>query len=143
MTTFVVDAGVAAKWLLPASGERLAPEAVSLLRRYTRDEVRFLVPDLFWTELANVLWKAVRQRRCSASDAQSSLHRVLRFGFTTVPCTGLLENALSIALRFDRTAYDSLYVALAVATDSALVTADERLARALAAHFPVRLLGSV
>ena len=143
MTTFVLDAGVAAKWLLPASEEPLSHEALSLLRRYTRDEVRFLVPDLFWAELANVLWKAVRQRRCSAQTAQSALSRVVQLALPTVPCTGLLENALSIALRFDRTAYDSLYVALAVSTDSTLVTADERLANALAAHFPVRWLGSV
>jgi predicted nucleic acid-binding protein len=143
VTTFVLDAGVAAKWLLPAAGEELVPEAMSLFRRYTRDEVHFLVPDLFWTELANVLWKAVRQRRSSPSDAQSAMSHALQFGFPTFPCTGLLENALSIALRFDRTAYDSLYVALAAATDSTMVTADQLLANALAAHFPVRWLGSV
>lgn len=143
MIRFVLDAGVAAKWLLPAAGEELVPEATSLFRRYIRDEVHFLVPDLFWTELANVLWKAVRQGRTSPSDAQSAMSQALQFGFPTAPCTGLLENALSIALRFDRTAYDSLYVALAVASDSTLVTADQRLANALAAHFPVRWLGSV
>jgi predicted nucleic acid-binding protein len=143
VTTFVLDAGVAAKWLLPASDEPLAHEALALLRRYTRDEVRFLVPDLFWSELANVLWKAVRKQRCSARTAESALARAIELGLLTVPCLGLLENALSIALRFDRAAYDSLYVALALSTDSTLVTADERLANALATHFPVRWLGSV
>ena len=143
MTTLVLDAGVAAKWLLPASGEELVPQAMSLFRRYTRDEVQFLVPDLFWTELANLLWKAVRQRRSSPSHAKSAMSQALQFGFATTPCTDLLENALDIALKFDRTAYDSLYVALAVASDSTMVTADQRLANALAAHFPVRWLGSV
>jgi predicted nucleic acid-binding protein len=143
VTTFVVDVSVAAKWLLPASGEDLVPEAVSLLRRFTGNEIRFLVPDLFWTELTNVLWKAVRTRRCSPANAQAALTSATQLGVSTVPCTDLLEDALGIALRFDRTAYDSLYVALAVTTGSTMVTADQRLANALAAHFPVRLLGSV
>jgi predicted nucleic acid-binding protein len=143
VTTFVVDASVGAKWLLPASDEPLSLQALSLLRRYTRDEVRLLVPDLFWTELTNVLWKAVRQRRWSASAAQSALSHLMQLALPTIPCAGVLENTLSIALKFDRTAYDSLYVAVAVSTDSTLVTADERLANALAAHFPVRWLGSV
>ena len=143
MTTFVVDASVGAKWLLPASDEPLSQQALSLLRRYTRDEVRLLVPDLFWTEVANVLWKAVRQRRWSASTAQSALSHLMQLALPTIPCAEVLENTLAIALKFDRTAYDSLYVAVAVSTDSTLVTADERLANALAAHFPVRWIGSV
>jgi predicted nucleic acid-binding protein len=39
--------------------------------------------------------------------------------------------------------YDSLYVALAVQTNAQLITADERLANALAARFPVKWLGAV
>jgi predicted nucleic acid-binding protein len=39
--------------------------------------------------------------------------------------------------------YDCTYVALAIASERLLVTADERLANALAAHLPVRWLGSV
>lgn len=63
MNTYVIDASVAAKWLLPASGETLTQEAAELLKRYAGGEVRFVVPDLFWAELANVLWKAVGQGR--------------------------------------------------------------------------------
>jgi predicted nucleic acid-binding protein len=55
----------------------------------------------------------------------------------------LLEEAFSIALTFDRTVYDSLYVALAVRLKADLVTADERLANALAAHLPVKWLGAM
>jgi predicted nucleic acid-binding protein len=39
--------------------------------------------------------------------------------------------------------YDGLYVSLAVASKATLVTADERMANALAAHFPVRWLGAI
>jgi predicted nucleic acid-binding protein len=49
---------------------------------------------------------------------------------------------MRIALDFDRTVYDSAYIALAVATGSELITADERLVNALGSRFPVRWLGS-
>lgn len=44
----------------------------------------------------------------------------------------LVGAALEIALAFDRSVYDSLYVALALRDDCQLVTADRRLYNALA-----------
>ena len=47
-----------------------------------------------------------------------------------------------MALSFQRTVYDAIYVALAITSGRPLLTADEKLANALAAHFPIRWLGS-
>jgi predicted nucleic acid-binding protein len=55
----------------------------------------------------------------------------------------LLEDAFAIATALDRTVYDALYVALAMRFKSQLITADEALANALAAHMPVKWLGSL
>jgi len=141
--TYVVDASVAAKWILPASGETLTREALELLKSYAVGEVRFIVPDLFWAELANILWKAVRQARLRASLAESGLHAMRDRNFPTISSHTLLVEAFAIATAFDRTVFDALYVALAVDSKSQLVTADERLANALAAHLPVKWLGSL
>jgi len=53
-----------------------------------------------------------------------------------------LNRAFQIATDHGRTVYDSLYVALAVQAKTHLITADERLANALAARFPVKWLGA-
>jgi predicted nucleic acid-binding protein len=54
----------------------------------------------------------------------------------------IVPEALNLAVRHGRKVYDSLYVALAVQTKSEMITADERLANALAARFPVKWLGA-
>ena len=143
MSLFVLDASVAAKWFLPAAGETLTDEALQLLRRYTNSQLRFVVPDLFWAEFANILWKAVRQGRLTKASAATAVAVMRDRNLPTVSSVTLLEQAFTIATAFDRTVYDSLFVALAVNSKAQLVTADERLAQALAAHLPVKWLGSV
>jgi len=142
MNRFVIDASVAAKWFLPAKGETLADEALELLRRYTKGEIRFLVPDLFWAEFANVLWKAVRQGRLTHGPAEEAIAAMKARNLPTVPSRALLEEAFTIAMAFNLAVYDCLYVALAVHSQALLLTADERLAHAVSAHFPVKWLGA-
>jgi predicted nucleic acid-binding protein len=143
VSRFVIDASVAAKWFLPAAGETLTDEALQFLRRYTNGEIRLIVPDLFWAEFANILWKAVRQGRWTRGAADAAVAAMKDRNLPTVPSFGMLEAAFTIAIAFDRSVYDSLYVALAITSKAELVTADERLAHALAAHLPVKWLGSV
>lgn len=59
------------------------------------------------------------------------------------PTAPLLKNAFAIAATFERTIHDGIYVALAVHANLPLLTADERLANALAARFPIRWLGAL
>lgn len=143
MSTLVIDASVAAKWFLPAAIEPHADAALALLKRYSTGEVRFVVPDLFWVELGNIFWKAVRQRRWKLSEAQDALVLAGERSFPTVPAKDLVAAAFSISTSFDRSLYDSLYVALAIASKATLVTADEKLASALAAQLPVKSLTSL
>ncbi|MHB8655031.1 MAG: type II toxin-antitoxin system VapC family toxin [Terriglobia bacterium] len=139
----MIDASVAAKWFLPGADEPLADEATHFLRRYSRGEIRFIVPDLFWAELGNIMWKAVRQGRWSKAAANHALAEMKDRNLPTVPTVALLDQAFAIATSFDRTLYDSLYVALAIASKAELVTADLKLANSLAAHLPVKWLGAV
>jgi predicted nucleic acid-binding protein len=103
--------------------------------------VQVVVPDLFWIEIGNFLWKAAKRGEITAVLARRGLEAMLNRDFPTVPSRAVLPEALKIAVDFGRTVYDSTYVALAVATGNELLTADERMVNALGSRFPVRWLG--
>ncbi|HXB71000.1 MAG TPA: type II toxin-antitoxin system VapC family toxin [Candidatus Acidoferrales bacterium] len=143
MTSCVLDASVAAKWFLPPAHETLVPEAQQVLHDYAEGNLRLLVPDLFWPEFGNIMWKATRQGRISQKSAVDAISAMERRNIPTASGLPMLHDAYLMAAAFERTVYDSMYVTLAVMSGAPLITADERLANALAARFPVRWLGSL
>jgi predicted nucleic acid-binding protein len=143
LNKLVLDASVAIKWAMPSAREPFTDQSLRLLKRYVDGDVAFLVPDVFWAEVGNVLWKGTRQRRWSQDEAESIAEDMQARDFTTVPSLILLSEALRIAFAHDLSVYDCLYVALAVQSKSDLITADARLADALAARFPVKWLGTL
>jgi predicted nucleic acid-binding protein len=142
LTTLILDASVAIKWAMPMAREPLTDESLRLLKRYVDSEIEFIVPDIFWAEVGNVLWKGTRQRRWRQDQAEAVATDMTSRDFPTVSSITLLPEALRIAFAYDRSLYDCLYVALAVQSRTNLITADERLANALAAHLPVKWLGA-
>jgi predicted nucleic acid-binding protein len=124
LSLYVVDANVVAKWFVP---EPLSEEAVRLL-----DEKHELAsPDLLWPELGNVLWKKARAGQLTSQETARIVRALDQFPVTVFPSRLVLEGALEIALGTGRSVYDSVYVALAVALECPLVTADERLVNTL------------
>lgn len=117
MTPLVVDASVVMKWLLPEVHSGAA-------RRVLAADHALLAPDLLWAELGNALWKRVRSGEIAAEDARDLLRDFQRFQVVTTPIMPLIDAALEIATHLDRTVYDSLYLALALARRCQIVTAD-------------------
>lgn len=140
---YVLDASVAAKWVLPPHGEELVDKALEVQRKFSLQEIRFVVPDLFWPEFGNILWKAVRQGRMTRSSATDALFELREQKLKTIDSPMLIQAAFEIAVAFERTVYDAMYVALAVMLNAPLLTADQKLANSLALHFPVRWLGEL
>lgn len=143
MKTYVLDASVGLKWAIPPADETLSSESLDLLRQYVKGELDFLVPDIFWAEVGNVLWKGSRQGRWSHASVEQIASEMQARKFRTVPSRALLSGALKIAFAYDRPVYDCLYVALAVESGMEMITADERLANSVAAHLPVKWLGAL
>jgi predicted nucleic acid-binding protein len=142
LTSIVLDASVAVKWAVPSAEEPLTAESVVLLKRFTDGRVNFIVPDIFWAEVGNVLWKGVRQQRWSRKVAHVAASEMREHTFHTISSFDLLPEALEIAIAYDRSLYDCLYVALAIQFQIEMITADERLANAMAARLPVKWIGA-
>ncbi len=140
---FILDASVAAKCVLPSQEESLVDEAIRLLDAYQKGKISFIVPDLFWAELGNVLWNAVRRKRITKETAENALAFVQARNFPTLPTPPLLGAALTLAITHGRTVYDCLYIILASRIGAVFITADERLANSMSAHQPVRWLGAL
>lgn len=123
----VVDASVAIKLFV---AEDDSDKADRLFERLTAEQpVRFYVPDLFYIECTNILWKYVRRSGYAADSARQDVIDLAALDLLIVSTADLLEAALEIALTFDTTAYDGCYVALAQQLNLPLITADAPLAR--------------
>jgi predicted nucleic acid-binding protein len=92
--------------------------------------------------VGSALCKAVRRQACSAAEAEAALATLQTQFLLTVTTVALGTSALDIAVRYTRSIYDSVYVALALESHCELITADEQLANALAAGLPVKWLGA-
>lgn len=125
---FVVDASVAAAWLLADEESRAAEEALSLLE--TEDG---LVPDLFWHEIRNILLTAERRKRISNDDVLACLMRLTSLPLRTVSSEDHLP-ILRLARKYQLSAYDAAYLALAIAENVSLATLDARLESAASAE---------
>jgi predicted nucleic acid-binding protein len=125
----VVDASVAIKLYL---AEPLAAEAHALFACLADPTTIFHVPDLFYVESANILWKQVQ--RGSATDVQVTAHyaALAALPLQRTPTFDLAADALAIAAAHGITAYDACYVALAQRHGIFLLTADQKLVRKLA-----------
>lgn len=143
MTFWVVDASVALKWCLPAETELLVPQALDLLASYRRGEVQFLVPDLFWPEVANAVWKSAWKQKIDHAGAETAYAKIAELDIPTIPSYEFIPKALQLAVSYRRTVYDSLYIALAMQSRAAVITADERLVNAVATYLPVKWLGAL
>lgn len=95
-------------------------------------------PDLLTAEVLQTIRAYERARRIDAHQAQVAAQTLLDLPIAKYPTLPLLERAWTLRQNF--TAYDAMYVALAEALGTALVTADARLARAVQAHSLARAI---
>ena len=118
MSRIVVDASVAAKWVLREQHAAMARQVLA-----TKE---LLAPHLLWAEVGNILWKHQRRRQSSTEEVRRMLAEFQRLPVTTFPHWPFLAAALDLAISLEQTVYDCLYLALAEARDSVMVTADRR-----------------
>lgn len=126
MIRWTVDASVAVKWFIP---EALSGEAAAWLGA----DSELFVPELFFAEIPNVLWKKVVRRELSENEARRAHQRIAEVGFRVVSNRAVAPAALDLAFTLRRSAYDCIYLAVATAFEAPLVTADRKLTEAVLA----------
>jgi predicted nucleic acid-binding protein len=126
---WVVDASVGIKLVVP---EDLSEAAERLCGQMDEDQaVHLYIPDLFYLECANILWKYVRCGAIPAEKARQGFAILRTLDFDLLASTEVLTPSLDLALTLGITAYDACYVALATWLEVPFVTADEKLIRKL------------
>jgi len=119
MTSYVLDTSVAIAWYLP---EVFTEAARTWQSKLISGEIILHVPTLHYWEIANVLRSHVRRGQIDlrlATDIwEVHLDAALQ---TTDP---MVDEVLATAFDYDATAYDAVYIALAIQLDLRLLTAE-------------------
>jgi len=137
----VVDASVAAKWVLHEPGRE---HSLRILDAYEAAEVALLAPSLLPIEVGSVLTKRQRRNQLSPGQVREA------FRMFEIRCPVLTDvreqmgSAMELAALHRLAIYDCLYLALALERGCALITADRKFYEATCqAYTSVRLLESI
>ena len=119
---FIIDASVAAGWLLPDEKTEIAD---ALAFRMQSEDA--LAPDLFWHEARSLLVTALRRNRIVEAAVYISLDRL-----ATIPLRnagpGDAVSVTRLAILHGLSAYDAAYLDLALREHLPLATLDRKLA---------------
>jgi predicted nucleic acid-binding protein len=125
----IVDANIILQAFFP---DEVQPKAQTLIRDHVSGKVQLVAPTLLMYEVTNAVLQAVRRERVTDEDAKAILIAVEGLGIGTESVAW--QQMLPLARRFDRSAYDAAYLALAEARGEALITGDLRLYNAVHDH---------
>jgi len=122
----VIDASVAAKWVVP--GEPWQEEAKILEEKIALGEVEAYAPQLLLYELASVILKAVRKGLLKLKDGIEALNIMEKLN-VNIQSASWIDQAeiLDIAALTKLTVYDVAYLHLSKKINGKLVTADSEL----------------
>lgn len=121
MKAAVLDTSVAVAWYLP---ESFADAAREWQGRLLNETVRLYVPSLHYWELGNVLRTYIRRGELDEAIGREiwELHRDAPLQIQEPP----RERVLNVALEYESTVYDAVFITLALELDAPLLSAERR-----------------
>jgi predicted nucleic acid-binding protein len=124
----VVDTSVALKFYVPEEGHE---QAVGLLEAAEAGATELLAPGTILPEGYNAIAQQRRRGWLDEEDANGVWEKLLAAPVYTYAVEDLIERAVEIANETGTIIYDTLFLALAEDVQTVMVTADDRLLRAL------------
>lgn len=137
---YVLDASVALKTVL---SEPDSSAALKLRDEYRQQLHQFLAPDTFVAEIAHALTRAERRKIIAIGEAIQLLTEVMTDRPVLHSYLPLVARAIELSSQLRIGFYDCLYAALAEREGVELLTADDRLEKALKGTIPVVSLASL
>jgi len=137
MKKLVVDSSISVKWFVE---EADSDTAQLVLDQYKNGTLSFLAPNLIQAEFGNIIWKKSVFRGLSIAEADFAIQEFKTISFELTPISILFDDAFQIAVKYKRSFYDSLYLALSVKENCEFVTADEKFYNAVRRDFPKMIL---
>ena len=134
MNQGVIDASVALKWFLPDEAE--GKKALDLLEGYLNGRVSLICPALLGYEVLNGLILAGRRGRIPKEIIEKAFEGFLQIGITIKDPFPGYSKLIRYCLQANLTAYDASYLVLAEAEKIPLITADEKLIKAVEKEIP-------
>ena len=123
---FVVDASVAVKWLV-------AEEDADIADHLAASGQELHAPRLMASEAANALWRKARAGQIERAEAGAAMALLTDMPVRWNDDETVGADAVRLALALDHPVYDCVYLALAHRIGAIMLTADGRLANAVAA----------
>lgn len=124
MSALVVDASVAAAWLLPDESHPVAESVFKYLENHT-----IIVPAIWSFELGNILLVSERRGRITPPQLQQAVS-LLRLLPLEVDHDGDVLSVIALGHKTGLTYYDAAYLDLAIRKAIPLATLDKSLVKA-------------
>lgn len=122
----IVDASVLLCAFFPDEAQA---QAQAVLREHAAGREQLKAPAFIVYEVTNAVWQAERRRRISPAQSDEILQAASGLDIQLHPSHW--GESLPMARRFDRSAYDAAYLALAEQLGEKMMTADKRLYNAV------------
>ncbi len=125
---FVVDASVAVGWVHPSQATGLSTHLLDEIE----SGARFLVPSLWFLEIANALLVLQRRKRLNENERRAALSRLrlLNPVVEAIPDRRVFVEISSVAFDFGLSVYDAVYLDLAKRRSLPFATQDTASERA-------------
>jgi predicted nucleic acid-binding protein len=130
---YVLDSNVALNWVLPETDDA---KAIRIRDDFAHGTLDLISPDVFPIEVAHSLARAERRGEIRVGEGSQKLADVFTYMPALHPYLALLPEAFAPASHARIGVYDCLYVVLAEHEGCKLLTADDRLVRALQGALP-------
>lgn len=122
---YVVDTSVALKWFSEELEEAI--EKADLLREKFRErEINLLAPELLVYEITNVLRY---KQSLKTDDINKAIKSIFEMRILESVSEKIMKKALRLALVYEATIYDAVYLAFAESLHSSFITADAQFYR--------------